>query len=115
MAVFIGIADSADKGAWSKLDAAVRAEIQARGMAAWGDWMAKNSGNIVDAGAPLGKTKRASSDGLSDTSNTLTAYIIVEADFHQDAIQMFDQHPHFSIFPGDSIEVMEILPMPGME
>jgi hypothetical protein len=26
---------------------------------------------------------------------------------------LFLKHPHFSIFPGDSIEIMEVLPIPG--
>jgi hypothetical protein len=26
---------------------------------------------------------------------------------------MFEKHPHFSIFPGDSVEIMEVLPIPG--
>ena len=67
MAVFIGTATAAEKAGWSELDAAEREEIQSRGMAAWGQWMAKNAENIVDAGAPLGKTKRASANGLSSS------------------------------------------------
>jgi hypothetical protein len=26
---------------------------------------------------------------------------------------MFENHPHFTIFPGDSVEIMECLPIPG--
>jgi hypothetical protein len=26
---------------------------------------------------------------------------------------MFVGHPHFTIFPGDGVEVMEVLPIPG--
>lgn len=37
---------------------------------------------------------------------------IVEADSHEAAARMFENHPHFSIFPGDSVEIMECLPMP---
>jgi hypothetical protein len=114
MAVFIGTATAADKAEWSKLDVTERERIQAKGMAAWGEWMARNAGNIVDAGAPLGRTKRASPEGISDTSNSLTAYVVVQAESHEAAAQMFDQHPHFSLFPGDSVEVMEILSMPPM-
>jgi hypothetical protein len=30
------------------------------------------------------------------------------------AAHMFENHhPHFAIFPGDSVEIMEILPIPG--
>ena len=27
--------------------------------------------------------------------------------------KLFDKHPHFSIFPGDSVEIMPVLPIPG--
>lgn len=27
--------------------------------------------------------------------------------------RLFENHPHFSIFPGDAVEVMECLPVPG--
>jgi hypothetical protein len=29
------------------------------------------------------------------------------------AARMFEMHPHFAIFPGDSVEIMECLPIPG--
>jgi hypothetical protein len=113
MAVFIGTATAADKSAWSEQDPSARAEIEAKGMAAWGAWMAENADKIVDPGAPLGKTLRASSDGISSMTNNLTAYVIVQAESHDAAAQLFEQHPHFAIFPGDSVEIMEVLPMPG--
>ena len=27
--------------------------------------------------------------------------------------KLFEKHPHFTIFPGDSVEIMECLPIPG--
>ena len=42
----------------------------------------------------------------------MSAYTIVRAESHDEAAQMFDGHPHFTIFPGDSVEVMEVLPIP---
>ena len=113
MAMFIGKATAADKAAWSEQDPSMRAELEARGMAAWGAWMHRNADKIVDPGAPLGKTLRASPDGISRITNQLTAYIIVQAQSHEAAAQLFEQHPHFAIFPGDSVEIMEVLPMPG--
>ena len=67
----------------------------------------------LDPGAPLGRTLRASPAGISSMTNSLTAYVIVEAESHDAAAQLFEQHPHFAIFPGDSVEIMEVLPMPG--
>ena len=43
----------------------------------------------------------------------MTAYVIVEAESHEAAAEMFADHPHFTIFPGDAVEIMECLPMPG--
>jgi len=89
-------------------------EMRQQGMQAWGRWMEQNSHMIVDSGGPLGKTKRASLDGISDYVNTLTGYVIVKAESHQQAAQMFKNHPHFSIFPGDSVEIMECLEIPSV-
>jgi hypothetical protein len=44
----------------------------------------------------------------------MTAWVAVDADSHEAAARMFEGHPHFTIFPGESIEVMECLPIPGM-
>ena len=37
---------------------------------------------------------------------------MVRADSHEAAAKMFLNHPHFAIFPGDAVEVMEVLPIP---
>jgi hypothetical protein len=85
----------------------------AEGMAAWGSWMAQNAVAVVDTGGPLGRTKKTSADGVSDIRNRVAGYVIVEAESHEAAARMFEGHPHFSIFPGDSVEIMECLPIPG--
>lgn len=86
---------------------------EAEGMAAWGAWMEAHADAVVDNGAPLGVTKRITKDGIADTHNTLAAYVTVRANSHVEAARMFENHPHFSIFPGDGVEVMECLPLPG--
>ena len=85
----------------------------AAGMAAWGAWMAKHAGVIVETGGPLGKTMKASAGGVSNIRNAVTGYVVVRAETHEAATAMFEGHPHFAIFPGDSVEVMEVLPIPG--
>ena len=85
----------------------------ARGMQAWSAWMARHAGQIVDAGGPLGKTKRVSAAGIADAPNNIAAYVIVEAQDHEAAARMFEGHPHFAIFPGDGVEVMPCLPIPS--
>jgi hypothetical protein len=76
-------------------------------------WGTKNSAAIVDQGAPLGKTKRASPRGVTDIKNAMTGYVIVRAESHAAAAKLFENHPHFTIFPGDSVEIMECLPLPA--
>lgn len=83
-------------------------------MSAWMEWGTTHAAAIVDQGAPLGKTKRASPDGITDIKNTMTGYVIIQAESHEAAAKLFEKHPHFSIFPGDSVEIMECLPLPDM-
>ncbi|MET0183529.1 MAG: hypothetical protein ABW199_11645, partial [Caulobacterales bacterium] len=99
--------------AWNQLDEATRNQRNADGMKAWQDWQMKYADVILEQGGPLGKTKRVDASGVRDTSNLLTGYIVVRADSHEAAARMFENHPHFAFFPGDSVEVMECLPMPG--
>lgn len=87
---------------------------EAAAMASWGQWMEKYAEKIVDAGGPLGKTKRIGRDGISDISNAMAAYVIVEADSHEAAADMFRDHAHFTLFPGEAVEVMPLIDIPGM-
>ena len=88
-------------------------ETKARGMAAWGQWMADHAAAVVDHGGPLGKTKKTAADGVTDIRNRVTGYVVVRAESQEAAAAMFENHPHFAIFPGDSVEIMERLPIPG--
>lgn len=85
-----------------------------RGMDAWMAWGEKHASSIVDHGTPLGKTKRIDAKGIADTRNNLAAYTLVKAESHEAAARLFEGHPHFTIFPGDGVEVMECLPLPEM-
>lgn len=88
-------------------------ETIATGMQAWNDWMTRHGDVIVVAGGPVGKTMKASADGITHTCNAVSGYIIVQAETHEAATALFRDHPHFAIFPGESVEVMECLPIPG--
>jgi hypothetical protein len=46
-------------------------------------------------------------------SNEIGGYTIVRADSHEAAAKLFENHPHFTIFPGESVEIMPVLPIPG--
>jgi len=112
LAVFTG---SAEKSArWGALDESVRNERMATGMKAWHAWSAQHADILIDQGGPLGKTKRANDGGIADTSNQMSGYVIVRAETHAAAAALFEHHPHFAIFPGDGVDIMEIMPIPGM-
>lgn len=98
---------------WSQLGEEEQKAAIEKGMQAWGEWMGKYQDVIIDPGGPLGKTKSISEAGIEDISNQMTGYIVFQAESHEEAAQMFEDHPHFAIFPGDAVEVMEIMPMPG--
>jgi hypothetical protein len=93
---------------------AERKERHRSGVEAWMRWGREHEKSIVDAGTPLGKTKRVDASGVSDTKNMLTGYVIIEAESHEAATRLFANHPHMSIFPGEAVEIMECLPLPNI-
>jgi len=110
LAVYTGSAAAMDQ--WKAMDPRQREDKEKAGMAAWKQWVAEHQDAIVDQGSPLGKTKQASKGGVADIRNNLAAWTIVQAESHEAAARMFEGHPHFTLFPGESVEVMECLPLP---
>lgn len=82
-------------------------------MGAWKKWMEDNGKSIVDRGTPLGKTRRVTAKGISETRNDLNWYLIVDAELHDAAAKMFTSHPHLQI-PEAYIEVMAVPHPPAM-
>jgi hypothetical protein len=113
VAIYLGTPEAFEKSGWNALTPAARKEKEAAGIDAWMNWCTDNRSAIVDIGTPLGKTKRISSEGVADTRNALTGYVIVQAESHEAAAKLFQNHPHFTIFPGEAVEIMECLPLPG--
>jgi hypothetical protein len=113
MAVFTGTSESFERSEWAKMDEAKRTAKEQQGITAWGAWMHEHKAIIVETGGPLGKTKRITKQGVGDTRNNLAGYVVIQAESHDAAARLFLNHPHFTIFPGDGVEVMECLPIPG--
>jgi hypothetical protein len=113
LAVFLGSKTNPLMTAWNALPEAERLAKQREGIAAWKEWAEKHQAAIVGMGGPLGKTKKVSQRGIEDTSNEIGAYMVVRADSHEAAAKLFERHPHFTIFPGESVEIMPVLPIPG--
>lgn len=113
LAVFLGNKSSPRMTAWKALPEDERRAKEKEGIAAWKAWAEKHQAAIVGMGGPLGKTKKVTQRGVADTSNDMGAFVIVRAESHEAAAELCKSHPHFTIFPGDAVEVMPILPIPG--
>lgn len=113
LAIFRGDSESKGHIEWNKLSAEEQQKRIQQGMEAWGKWMQDNSASIVVSGGPLGKTLVVDREGINPTKNKDCGYVIVEAATHEEAAKKFLKHPHFSIFPGENVEIMECLPIPG--
>lgn len=88
-------------------------EEQKAGMEAWIAWGEKASASIVDMGAPLGKSLHVTPSGVSTSRNELGGYSILQAESQEDLVKLLEGHPHFRT-PEGTIEVVEILAIPGM-
>lgn len=115
LAIFTGSPLSANAKQWEQMDPVERKQRESAGIKAWGEWVQKNQSAIVQIGSPIGKTKQVNADGVLDIKNVISAYTVVKAESHAAAAQLFVNHPHFMIFPGETVEVMECLPIPEVK
>ena len=113
LAVFLGSKTSQKMMAWNALPEAERRAKEREGIAAWKAWVEKHQSAIVAIGGPLGKTKKITQRGIEDISNNMGGFTVVRAASHEDAAKLFEAHAHFTIFPGESVEVMPVMPIPG--
>jgi hypothetical protein len=113
LAVFLGSKTSPKMAAWNALPEAERRAKEKEGIAAWKAWVEKHKAAILEIGGPLGKTKKVDARGISDVSNQMGAFTVVRASSHEEAAKMFEGHPHHAIFPGESVEIMPVLPIPA--
>ncbi len=75
----------------------------------WTAWGASAGTALADWGAPLGESAVLQGRKSSDY---LTGFSIVQVDSLEAAKGLFDEDPHLGA-PADSIELLEMLPMPG--
>ena len=113
LAVFVGSKNSPKFAAWNALSEAERKAKEMEGIAAWKAWVTKHQASLAEMGGPLGKTKKVGAGGIADISNELGAFTVVRAASHEAAAKMFENHPHFAIFPGEAVEIMPVLPIPA--
>jgi hypothetical protein len=94
-----------------ELMASATPEQAQAGMEAWQSWASGAGSAIVDLGAPLAAGR---SVGGAAGGGDVTGYSVVEAESEDAAAALFAEHPHLHT-PGDSsIEIRELIDMPGM-
>jgi hypothetical protein len=113
LAMFLGGKSSPRRAAWDALPEGERRAKEQEGIAAWKAWVEKHHAAVVAMGGPLGKTKKVTQRGIDDVSNDMGAFMVVRAESHEAAAKLFERHPHFTVFPGESVEIMPVLSIPG--
>lgn len=89
-------------------------EEKAEGMAEWMKWAEKCGDQLIDMGAPLMNGLALSPDGLStESDNKVAGYSFLQAENMEDAKGLLVGHPHLAWNAACSIEVHEVMPLPG--
>ena len=88
-------------------------EQQRAGMDGWMAWGKQAASNIVDIGAPLGKSLRVTPAGASPSTNDLGGYSLLQAESKEALAEVLKGHPHF-MMPDGTIDIVEVMPIPGM-
>ncbi|CAN7578084.1 hypothetical protein [Devosia sp. LjRoot3] len=83
------------------------------GLKQWAKWEKKNAASFPDHGGMVGKTLRVTKNGAAPATNPFCGYIVVEAETIEAAAKLFENHPHFSVFPGDGVDIMPFLTGPS--
>lgn len=97
---------------WAKTPPEEQKKEEAEMTALWNAWTAKAGKSLLET-VGAGKTKRVTKSGVTDVRNEVMMYSIVEAESLEKAVEMFKDHPHFTI-PQAWIDVMPANKIPGM-
>ncbi|MCX6728652.1 MAG: hypothetical protein NTV39_02705 [Candidatus Saccharibacteria bacterium] len=89
-------------------------EDMKRGMDDWMRWKDEAEKTVkFEFGMPLQAVARIYTDKVTDSDNPAGGYSMIEADSKQQVIDVLRNHPHLGRM-GTSIDVLEIIPMPGI-
>ena len=80
------------------------------GMEAWMQWAGKAGDAVVDLGTPLAPAAHIGPG--SSGAGEIAGFSVMQAESAEALGAVLDGHPHLSM-PGNSIEVLEMLSMPG--
>jgi len=88
-------------------------EDMQKGMEPWVRWFDAHQQALVEMGTPTGNEMNVTKAGSSRPSTFIGGFSIVQAEDRNAVQAMLSDHPHF-LMEGNSIEVLELMPMPGM-
>ena len=88
-------------------------EDMQRGMEPWLTWFDTHKQAMVEMGTPTGNEMNVTKTGSSRPTTFIGGYTIVQAEDMNAVRAMLSDHPHY-MMEGNSIEVLEMMPMPGM-
>ena len=97
-----------DMAAMKKMMETTSAEDRKKGMEEWGVWMKQNMAIFADMGGPTGKNMQVTAGGMTQVSNDIGGYSIVQAESAEAAAKLLADSPHFQM-PGAIIDLAEIM------
>ncbi len=89
-------------------------EDMQKAMQPWVDWFTSVGSGLVDRGMPLGNGKHVTTSGVTDSTSQITGYSMIQAESMDKALELAKAQPHLTMGEGRSVEVLEVLAMPGM-
>lgn len=101
-----------DVAAFRKRPKSEQEAIDKAGLKAWEEWREHNAAAIVATDVMVGKTRRVTKSGIADAQNQIAGFLIVEAADIAAAADLFHDHPHITVFPGDGIDIMPVVTEP---
>lgn len=113
LAIFTCAENSKAHLAWKQLSSEQQQERLKKGPILKEQWLQKYKDQIVFDGGMLGEpTVLINNDGIKDIPSKMGAFLVIKADSQETAAKMFLDHPHFSCFPGDGVEILERTDIP---
>jgi hypothetical protein len=100
--------------AFRTLPKAEQDAVDKKGIPLWEEWEKRTAAHLPNLGGMVGKTRRVTRAGVEDASNTICGYVIVEAEDIDQAARLFADHPHFTLFSGDGVDIMPFLTGPDL-
>ncbi|MEP7054067.1 MAG: hypothetical protein ABI912_02320 [Actinomycetota bacterium] len=103
---------NAGASAGDMMSSATPEEMKA-GLDAWMAWSAEAGDALLDFGMPVQARSRITANGATDPATEASGYSMLEAASLDELTALLEKHPHLKT-PDSSIDVLEVLPMPGM-